>query len=149
MEDPPLIVLRMPGEAALEKLLISMKTSNRLEFVLMDTPVFAYEPILSCLQSKVELPLWRQILTVNSEEIKTTKYASSISPTHLIEQLKSHGNQSVQDILDLPRPAHLDESQMKSLLSGLRQSVSLIQGPPGMELPFAQLLVTGGDRLLI
>ena len=139
MEDPPAIVLRIPGEAALEKLLVTLKTPDQLEFVLMDTPVFAYEPILSCLQDKVELPLWRQILTVNSKETSTTDYVSSISPTTLIERLENRGDQSLQDILHLLKPTQLDESQMGSLLSGLTQSVSLIQGPPGMRFPSAHL----------
>ena len=129
--ETPLITLRAPDEDSLKKLLMSLKMSKGLDFVLMDTPVFAYEPILTCLQSQVEMPLWKQLLSVNPEETAANNDESSIAPTDLIEDLEDSGNLSIQDILELPKPVQLDESQMQSLLSGLRQAVSLIQGPPG------------------
>lgn len=131
VQHDPIITLRTPNEVSLERLLMSLKMSKDLEFILMDTPVFAYEPILSCLQAKVELPLWRQLLASGLKEVKATDYESRISPARILEQLGTAANGDVQDILALRKPVQLDESQMQSLISGLRQSISLIQGPPG------------------
>ena len=131
MEDPPIVTLRTPDESSLQTLLLSLKMSHKLEFVLMDTSVFAYEPILRCLQTKVEMPLWEQLLSVNAKEIEATDYRSSTAPIPLLERLEETGAESLQKVLALRKLVHLDESQMQSLLSGLGQAVSLIQGPPG------------------
>ena len=127
----PLIALRTPDTASTEKLLLALKTSNTLEFVTIDTPVFAYEPILRCLQTKVELPLWQELLAGSGDEIEGALRLSDVTPTPLVERLEESNGEDVDEELSLPKPATLDASQMQSLLTGLRQSVSLIQGPPG------------------
>ncbi len=50
-EDPPIILLQIFGHSAFMKTLISLKTAHRqqFEFVQVDTPFFAYEPVLKCL----------------------------------------------------------------------------------------------------
>lgn len=127
----PLIALRTPDTDSTEKLLLALKTSDTLEFVTIDTPVFAYEPILRCLQTKVELPLWQELLASSGEEIEGALRMSEVAPTRLVQRLEDSNGEEIDDTLSLPKPATLDASQMQSLLSGRRQSVSLIQGPPG------------------
>ncbi|KAI6815896.1 P-loop containing nucleoside triphosphate hydrolase protein [Hortaea werneckii] len=130
MEEVPAVTLVVPGTEALERVLSCVSGSSSLDFVLMSTPVFAYEPILRCLQTKLELPLSELLLSTNEDERVEDGLTSEITPCDLTEALL-HSRTNVQNILNLPKPVQLDESQLESLVAGLRQSVSLIQGPPG------------------
>lgn len=129
--EDPLIALRTSDTASTEKLLLALKTSEALEFVTVDTPVFAYEPVLQCLQSKVELPLWQELLAASEEEIEGAIRTSEIAPLDLADDIEAESGESLDLTLSLPSPVSLDASQLQSLLTGLRQSVSLVQGPPG------------------
>jgi hypothetical protein len=57
---------------------------------------------------------------------------SSITPWHVINGLKEVYSYNIQNIPQTTQSVTLDPSQLKSLLAGLTQRVSLIQGPPGM-----------------
>ncbi|KAI7570379.1 P-loop containing nucleoside triphosphate hydrolase protein [Hortaea werneckii] len=140
MEEVPAVTLVVPGTEALERVLSCVFGSSSLDFVLMSTPVFAYEPILRCLQTKLELPLSDLLLSTNEDERVEDGLTSEITPCDLTEALL-HSRTNVQDILNLPKPVQLDESQLKSLVAGLRQSVSLIQGPPGTGKSFTGALL--------
>ena len=129
-QEPPIILLQIFGDSALMKTLISLKTMDQreLEFVQVDTPFFAYEPILKCLQEKSSLPLSNELLgLVESEQIAR----SPIAPEHIVSKIKKHQGCNLRDLLHLPKDVTLDRSQTESLVAGLSQSVSLIQGPPG------------------
>ncbi|KAJ6117876.1 hypothetical protein N7523_005782 [Penicillium sp. IBT 18751x] len=52
MSDHPIVMLRIVGEEALKKSLLSLKLYNDVDFLVVDTPTFAYEPILKCLQER-------------------------------------------------------------------------------------------------
>jgi hypothetical protein len=141
-DKEPIIVLRTPDNATLEGLLSALKSSDTLEFVMVDTPIFAYEPVLRCLQSTVELPLWEELFALSEEEIHAAVRLSSVAPIELIDEIESNEELDLQTELSLPKPVSLDESQLDSLLAGLRQSVSLIQGPPGTGKSFIGALLT-------
>lgn len=49
----------------------------------------------------------------------------------LIQRVEANPTGDLKDVLNLKNSVHLDESQAVSFLSGLRQTLSLIQGPPG------------------
>jgi hypothetical protein len=132
LKDPPEIVLRVIGEDALSKTLLYFKMYNDIQFLLVDAPVFAYEPILRCLQEKNTLSLAAELLQKQDGET-TTK--SELVPESMVESLRElEGNLDVQGVLETRKPVRLDQSQLDSLISGLTQRVSLIQGPPGMYL---------------
>jgi Cdc6-like AAA superfamily ATPase len=138
----PLIILCTPDSASLENVLSILQCSDTAEFMMVDTPIFAYEPVLRCLQSTVELPLWEELFALGDEEIQAAVRPSSVAPHGLIDEIEKNGAASLQSLLSLPRPATLDESQLNSLLAGLRQSVSLIQGPPGTGKSFIGAMLT-------
>lgn len=140
-EKEPIIVLRTPDSATLQNLLSALKSSDTLEFVSVDTSIFAYEPILRCLQSTVELPLWEELFAL-SEEIHSAVRPSSVAPVELIDNIEMNEALDLQTELRLPKSVSLDGSQLSSLLAGLRQSVSLIQGPPGTGKSFIGALLT-------
>lgn len=60
--NSPVVAIRTPEAGALKTVLLTLATPQTLEFVVIDTAVFAYEPILQCLQDKFEIPLWQHHL---------------------------------------------------------------------------------------
>lgn len=138
----PLIVLRSPDKGSLEKLLSTLMSSDTAEFIMVDTAVFAYEPILRCLQSTVELSLWQELFAISGEEIEAAVRLSAAAPLDLVSRIEAGGGFDLQSTLSLSKSVDLDASQLDSLLAGLRQSVSLIQGPPGTGKSFIGALLT-------
>jgi hypothetical protein len=141
-DEEPLIVLRTLDSATFENVLSVLKSSNTVEYVMVDTPIFAYEPVLRCLQSTVELPLWEELFALSDDEIQRAVRPSSVAPLNLIDKIETNEAADLQSVLSLPKPVSLDNSQLNSLLAGLRQSVSLIQGPPGTGKSFIGALLT-------
>ena len=109
---------------------------------MVDAPVFAYEPVLRCLQSTVELSLWQELFAISDEEVEAAVRVPDVAPLDLISDIDDDGGSDLQSTLSLPRPVDLEKSQLDSLFAGLRQSVSLIQGPPGTGKSFIGALLT-------
>lgn len=132
ISEPPVIMLRIAGDEALRKTLLYLKLYPDVDFLLVDAPIFAYEPILKCLQEKMDFPLKEELFLYE----KGQKAAESNSvPKDVIEHLKEKGDGNIQGVLGTEKAVKLDVSQLDSLLAGLTQKVSLIQGPPGMRTP--------------
>jgi len=125
---PPVIVLRIDEQGAFTKVLVACKSSQDLRFVQVDTAVFAYEPILKCLQNITELPLKEQIVDLRPDS--STIEARVIS-TAVLDSIQKDSLGDLQHILNTPKPIRLDGPQAKSLINGLTRRVSLTQGPPG------------------
>lgn len=126
--DPPQVVLQILGEAALEDTLLALRLYNDVDFLMVDAPVFAYEPILKCLQSKTDLALAKELLQHNRGD--PAALSTLFSPS-IVDQITAAGTTNIQHILKTTKPVSLETSQHESFLAGLKQSVSLIQGPPG------------------
>ncbi|KAL9003978.1 MAG: hypothetical protein Q9188_003184 [Gyalolechia gomerana] len=126
-EDPPIILLQVFGKSASMKTLISLKTAHQeqLEFVQVDTPFFAYEPVLKCLQEKASLPLADELLgLVEPRQLAKSPFA----PELVVAEIKRHEERNLRDLLKIPKDVILDRSQTESLVAGLSQNVDLIQG---------------------
>lgn len=136
LESPPRITLRVIGDEAVRKTLSYFKLYKDIQFLLVDAPVFAYEPILRRLKEKLDLPLSSDLL---SYERDSAISHSDTFPLALADALGDEYTQ-MQDILKTEKPIILDPSQKDSFISGLTQSVSLIQGPPGI-FPSSTLLL--------
>ncbi|CBF78777.1 hypothetical protein AN7246.2 [Aspergillus nidulans FGSC A4] len=137
LKSPPSVVLRVIGDEAVRKTLSYFKLYDDIRFLLVDAPVFAYEPILRQLQEKIELPLAEELLGFQPVDVVAP---SGTIPSTVIESLGDQ-ERTLQDILGTEKPLSLDPSQMESLLSGLTQRVSLIQGPPGTGKSFVGALI--------
>jgi hypothetical protein len=85
------------------------------------------------LQEITDLPLRKEIL--HWEEDKEIE-GPSFQPTRVISDLKARSGKDLKELLGLEKSVTLDESQMNSLCTCLRQRVSLVQGPPGQHLIF-------------
>lgn len=127
-KKPMVLTLRILGETGLTKTLIAAKTSTGLKFVQVNTAVFAFEPILKCLQAKSSLPLVEELFYSGIEEELRD---STVKPAAIIETIREYGSRDLRGILGTPKSIELDNSQLNSLIMGLERRLSLIQGPPG------------------
>jgi hypothetical protein len=124
----PNIILQLNGEASTRRALLRLKKAKHIKLLQIDTAIFSYEPILKALQDIRDLPL--------SEELLFWKPGKAVGllPTiadKVVSALRYDPNQDLQPIVHTVKSIKLDDSQAESLLAGLTQQVSLIQGPPG------------------
>ncbi|KAK8151607.1 P-loop containing nucleoside triphosphate hydrolase protein [Phyllosticta citribraziliensis] len=139
--DPPQVTLRIPDSRALEAVLTKLKDrKSEVDFVVVDTAMFAYEPFLERLKRQVELPLAQEILGVDGDG-RGRVIESPICPSATADSIKESDGRNLQDFLALPNEVNLDPLQLESFISGLRQTVSLIQGPPGTGKSFIGALI--------
>lgn len=132
LNDPPVVVLLILGDEASKKALLALKLRSDLRFILVDTPIFAYEPVLKCLQERVDLPLAEEMLySVAEHPIRP----HSLIPDSVFTAMSNHKDNNIKDILGTKNDIRLDPSQLASLLQGLAHPLSLIQGPPGEQNP--------------
>jgi hypothetical protein len=127
-QDPTVLVLHIADDVSFSKVLVASKFSKDLQFVQVDTAVFAYEPILNCLQNMKDTPLREQLL---DHRLESHEVVSGIQPTDVIASITEYCGRDLKDIVGTSRNVDLDKAQAESLLSGLTKRVSLIQGPPG------------------
>jgi hypothetical protein len=129
--EPAIVVLRIADAESFRKVLKTCKMSPDLAFVQVDTAVFAYEPVLKCLQRMSELPLEQQVLnlTPSSGEV-----LSGIQPTTIINSIRDNWQQDLQSVVGSTGPVQLDLAQVESLITGLAKRLSIIQGPPGQSI---------------
>ncbi|RAL15897.1 P-loop containing nucleoside triphosphate hydrolase protein [Aspergillus homomorphus CBS 101889] len=125
---PPVVKLRAAGREAMRKTLLFLKLYDDVEFLVVDTATFAYEPILKCLQERVEFPFTEELfLYERGQPLKD----SALAPQSVISELRKNDRPRLQATLKTTKQVTLDPFQRDSLLAGLTQRVSLIQGPPG------------------
>lgn len=128
----PVVALQVPAGPALERALLSFKLSNTIDFIMVETAMFSYEPILTCLQGIVELPLANQLLSLPGG---VGGDFEPLIPLDVLERLDQKEEQDLQAVLKTEKSVKLDKYQQESLLSGITRSISLIQGPPGKNSP--------------
>lgn len=157
-QKDPVVSLQFTNSNALARALNALRSTTNLRFVLVDTPVFAYQPVLECLQNLVEMPLNGELLRLETDQDEAESVSSCVkSPTVLqyvqqFEQLLSE--ESPRFSMDGKR-FNLDRSQMLSVLHALQSKVGLIQGPPGTGKSFVGaltakiLLEDPGKRILV
>ncbi len=136
-KNPPEIVLEFEGETSTQNFLLKMKSAKKVKLIQIDVALFSYEPILTALKRMKVLPLAQELLfwKDGSELSQPLQPFALQSAIHSFER---NPGQDLQAVLSLGKSIILDRAQAMSLLSGLKQNVSLIQGPPGMLLFFAK-----------
>ncbi|XPS80538.1 hypothetical protein M3J07_012514 [Ascochyta lentis] len=137
-QRPAIIVLRIQEENSFRKALLACKMKADLRFVQVDTAVFAYEPILKCLQTIVDLPLQDQLLNLQPGAAEAL---SGIQPSSIVNTISDMWHSDLKDVVGTNRPVQLDTAQTESLIAGLTRRVSLIQGPPGTGKSFIGALI--------
>jgi hypothetical protein len=124
--DPPRLCLRITSPDSVEQVFNALQTQP-IDYLELSVPLFAYEPILERLKSKVEVELSSDILGLSDPS------SSPLCPQHVVHLLQQvqAATSDLRAILGLSKPVHLDPSQIQALIHGLKYQVSLIQGPPG------------------
>jgi len=127
-KQPPIIILQIEGQVSISKTLLQFKVAKHVRLIQIDTAIFSFEPVLKALQKMHVLPLSEEILLwengkpVGSPPIAIPQLTYRLARDHSVD---------IQPLLDTPKPIRLDVRQAESLLAGLNQRLSLIQGPPG------------------
>ncbi|KAG6092498.1 hypothetical protein E4U30_005346 [Claviceps sp. LM220 group G6] len=136
----PVVELQFTTTEGLSRALEAFEEGTReVSFVLVDTPVFAYEPVLEQLKRIIELPLDTHLLNLG-QEIDFTQERGRASVNE-----EFFPSQDIGALIDACRestgessPLHighstyqLDAAQRDALVNALGSAVSVIQGPPG------------------
>ena len=130
-KNPPEIVLQFENTEGTRFALRKLKRENDIKLIQIDTAVFAYEPILKGLQQANNLPLSSELLLWKKGDI-LEEIPMANQATIIIDALREDPHANLKRLLRTSSDIRLDASQAQSLISGLTQKVSLIQGPPGM-----------------
>lgn len=129
-EDPPVVGLQFTSSEVLVKVIDVFRMPQNLRFVLVDTPVFAYEPVLQRLKDITVLPLESQILRLDDHDT----HVNFSPPEHLGAFLQRCQNQPSKETHTLQTgdtKCTLDVAQFDALVYALSTPLSTIQGPPG------------------
>lgn len=124
----PRIILQLENEESIKKALRKLQMKGDITLVQIDTAVFAYEPVLRALQQASTLPLSEELLLWKQDTIVSE---ARLQATHVVDTIRSNPGVDLRSLLGGSDSIRLDVSQTESLLSGLIQRLSLIQGPPG------------------
>ncbi|KAI0076548.1 P-loop containing nucleoside triphosphate hydrolase protein [Panus rudis PR-1116 ss-1] len=129
-KKPPVLVLQLEGQKDVGAVLLKLKMAKPADVGLLqiDTAVFAYQPILTALQSINNLPLDSELLfwSETSSPDSLPDY-----PARIVHAIRTSPMTDLKTLLGAPRSIKLDKPQSDSLILGLTQCLSLIQGPPG------------------
>ncbi|KAI0127340.1 P-loop containing nucleoside triphosphate hydrolase protein [Xylariales sp. AK1849] len=128
-EDPPIVCLRFTDSRCFSRALHALRSQMNVQFIVVDTPVFAHEPVLEGLKAMTELPLQEALIRPpSSPEPQTVHITNGLQ--HLVDNYQSSGAGGCCIQLG-DRDLQVDQSQISSFVSAVTQKVSLIQGPPG------------------
>jgi hypothetical protein len=112
------------------KTLRKIRASPGLTLIQIDTALFAYEFVLKALQQTRGLPLSEELLLWKDDSV-LQELEDSEQAIPVVNALLSDPHCDLKPLLQTKDSIQLDASQSDSLLAGLVQRVSLIQGPPG------------------
>lgn len=127
-QNPPVIAVHLEGSTAIKDTLYHLRQCPSVSLVQLNTPLFAYEPVLRGLR------MMRPIKFMLDGTLLFKPHRPRAAPGDLSDM----DLESVPDLIRNLRPATgarktitLDDAQTKAFICGLTQKVALIQGPPG------------------
>lgn len=133
-QTPPAVCLQFTDPSSFKRALLALKLPNAqdvVQFKLVDTPVFAYEPVLAGLQAIAELPL--QDLLINPSGTSSA-FVGLPQLQPLVSALQSARSKMVTEKAEavyIGKSITVDLAQLDSILHALTKPITLIQGPPG------------------
>ena len=149
---PPEIVLQFEGVESTKNALRKLKLGDDVTLIQIDTPLFSYEPILKGLQQTNSLPLSSELLLwKKGDGISFVSDRPKMKKTMLVkvvEALRRTPQTDLRSLLLTTKSIQLDNKQAASLISGLEQTISLIQGPPGTCVLYSSLSLQNTGKVL-
>ncbi|KAK3990815.1 putative AAA family ATPase [Cladorrhinum sp. PSN332] len=134
---PPVLCLQFTDSHGLRNALLALTLPKKeqVRFILVGTPVFAYEPVLRGLQRATDLPLLELLVNPTSTDFKHEPPAK-LHPLIMKLQQLSDRVQMDGGIVKLSnsttsKVVTLDASQLRALIQALISPLSVTQGPPG------------------
>jgi hypothetical protein len=128
---PSEIILQFEGGESTTKALRKLKQGDDVTLVQIDTALFSYEPILKGLQQTNALPLSSELLLWKKGDDISFVSDQKNNAMQVVQALRRNPQTDLRSLLSTKNSIQLDNTQAASLISGLEQSISLIQGPPG------------------
>lgn len=134
IQDPPTIGIQITDNNGLKSAVMALmgQNCNQLNFYVVDTATFAYEPILQRLKEVTEIPIENAILDPKGPP---SQYDPPPKLREFIQQLKvAWRNKTAVDLgskLGIKFPVKIRDAQLESLINGLDNPLGQIQGPPG------------------
>ena len=108
--------------------LTRLKTASNAKMVRIDTALVAYEPVLKATQDIKDVPLAEELLFWDKD---SPVRPPSFDEPDIVAALELDPSCELQPYLGTSSSMKLDEKRAASLVTGLTQKFSLIQGPPG------------------
>lgn len=132
-QDPPVLHVHLPdSKIAVRHILSGLRAAKDVKMVQLGTAAFAYQPILQQLQNIKLLPLAEKILQWSpGDPVLKTSQSDTTGLNNLVSQLESNSSIELASALSLQKSTKLDSCQARSLIAGLTQQVTIVQGPPG------------------
>ncbi|VDC00512.1 unnamed protein product [Peniophora sp. CBMAI 1063] len=133
----PIICLQFDGEIATVHALTMLKSAKSVKVVQLDTAILAHEPVLKSLQAMRPPALAPELFLWDDDPLQPPPKTAN----DLVAQLEMDPQLDIGAALGLDKTITLDSAQTASLLTALKQRVSLIQGPPGCGKGFIGALI--------
>lgn len=144
VKQPPVVGIRFADQVGLKKAMAALvgPERDRLQFVIVETTIFAYEPILKQLQTLTQLPLEKSLIDPK-EAPQTYKQPDGLTSfVKRLEKVYESGSEvTLPPKLFNNKVIRLHGAQLLSLINGLKREVGQIQGPPGTGKSFLGALI--------
>ncbi|KAF4126208.1 Superfamily I DNA and/or RNA helicase [Geosmithia morbida] len=139
----PKVGLQFTNTKFLAKVVGEISTMKSLRFILINTPVFAYEPVLKRLKEIRQLPLESQILRLNVEsDGNLDGFCPLPYVLPFLKKLEVLESSAAGGVFAHEGDEYtLDAAQGKAVSYALRSPLAIIQGPPGTGKSFVGALV--------
>lgn len=149
--------LQMADGASLAKALAVLcgPKCNELVLYVVNTPTFAYEPVLKRLAQVKELPLDSHIVEQGAQRELEQPERMQIRLQTMINAWENNSKIDFQTFFKTQQSLILGDAQLESMINGLKNPQALIQGPPGTGKSFIgalialQILQLTGRRILV
>jgi hypothetical protein len=139
----PVFGLQMTDGASLARALAVLcgPKCNELVLYVVNTPTFAYEPVLKRLAQVKELPLDSHIIELNAQGEPEQPERMQTRLRMMAEAWESNSKVAFSQFMETKQPLILGGAQLESMINGLKNPLALIQGPPGTGKSFIGALI--------
>ena len=126
---PPSIAVQLGERSTIKDALYKFRRYPLVSLVQINTPLFAYEPVLRGLQAMrpTQFLLDGTLLVKPHTPQAVWSGLSDIEEEHISDLIRA-----LSPATGTQKPIALDDAQTKAFICGLTQKVALIQGPPGI-----------------